>query len=106
MKPIEPKKLSHAVEAELVAAIQRGDYPPGSQLPGERVLMDRLKVGRPAIREAMQSLQKMGLVEINHGARARVLTPAPQQIIGQMTEAMVQMINMSPESLEIGRAHV
>ena len=58
METIARRKLSHEVLDRLVAAIESGEYSPGSQLPSERELMTRWGVGRPAIREAMQALQQ------------------------------------------------
>ncbi len=35
----------------------------------------RTSVGRPAVREALQTLQRSGIVEIVHGERAQVVCP-------------------------------
>ena len=68
---IERKKLFEHVAAHLEAQILSGKLKPGDQLPPERDLQSRFGVGRPAIREALISLQKAGLVELTNGARAR-----------------------------------
>ena len=60
------------VATHLEAQILSGKLEPGDQLPPERDLQSRFGVGRPAIREALISLQKAGLVELTNGARARV----------------------------------
>ena len=57
----------------VIAMMLDGVLKPGDALPSERALMDSLKVGRPAIREAMQSLEQTGLIQIRHGERARGL---------------------------------
>ena len=44
--------------------IRDGEVEPGDQLPSERDLMREFGVGRPAVREALFHLRKMGLVEI------------------------------------------
>lgn len=99
-RPIERRKLSHEVLDRLIAAIETGQFPPGSQLPAERELMQLLGVGRPAIREAMQSLQQMGLIRISHGERARVIQPSADTIIEQISGAMVQLLGNSPRGLD------
>lgn len=98
--PIAPRKLSHQIEERLLAEVQAGDVRPGDLLPSERELMARFQVGRPAIREAMQNLQRMGLVEIRHGERPRVAQPSMERAIGQMGETMRHVLSHSASSLE------
>jgi DNA-binding FadR family transcriptional regulator len=62
--------------------------------------MERFEVGRPAIREAMQQLESMGLVEINHGERARVLELTPQSLMRQVDQSAQIMLALSGQSLE------
>lgn len=62
--PIKPAQ--HA-EQQLVVSILDGEYPVGSQLPGERELSARLGVTRPTLREALQRLARDGWVTIRHG---------------------------------------
>jgi DNA-binding FadR family transcriptional regulator len=100
METIARRKLSHEVLDRLVAAIDSGEYSPGSQLPSERELMTRWGVGRPAIREAMQALQQMGLIRISHGERARVILPTATTVIDQISGAMVQLLGSNPRGLD------
>ncbi|MHB1304651.1 MAG: transcriptional regulator NanR [Acidiphilium sp.] len=100
IKPIERRRLSQGVLDQLIAAIETGHYAAGSQLPAERDLMLRFGVGRPAIREAMQSLQQMGLIRISHGERARVVQPTAETIIEQISGAAIQLLANSGRGLE------
>ncbi|MGQ9916918.1 MAG: FCD domain-containing protein [Bryobacteraceae bacterium] len=65
------KKLADQVLDRLLTLIDQGELPPGSRMPGQRALMERFGVGRPAVREALQTLERMGLIGIQHGERAR-----------------------------------
>lgn len=98
--PIVRRKLSHEVFDRLVHTIQSGELAPDDQLPSERELMLRYGVGRPAIREAMQALQRMGLIRIAHGERARVTLPTADAIIDQISGAMVQLLGRVPGGLD------
>lgn len=51
----------------LTAAIERGDYATGSQLPSENALALRLEVSRPVVREAVSRLAAEGLVQVERG---------------------------------------
>ena len=90
---IERKKLFEHVASHLEAQILAGKLRPGDQLPPERDLQARFGVGRPAIREALISLQKAGLVELTNGARARVLMPTASHIFTGMAPAVRQMLS-------------
>jgi GntR family transcriptional regulator, sialic acid-inducible nan operon repressor len=94
------RKLADSVQERLLAQIRSGDLGPGDPLPSERELMRAFDVGRPAVREAMQSLQAMGLLEIRHGGRARVAEPSLGRMVDQMSETMRHLLSHSPASLE------
>lgn len=57
-------------------------------------------VGRPAIREALQSLERMGVIAIAHGARARVQKLTADSILRQVGDAARVVLESSPGTLE------
>jgi DNA-binding FadR family transcriptional regulator len=102
-QPIEQivrRKLSDEVFDRLERMITSGELKPGDEMPSERVLMERFGVGRPAIREAMQSLANMGLVNISHGERAKVLKLTAKSIFRQVDLTAKIMLSQSSDSLE------
>ncbi|ANG63201.1 GntR family transcriptional regulator [Marinobacterium aestuarii] len=99
-KKIVRRRLSDDVFDRLYGMIQNGDYAPGDNLPSERELMEEFGVGRPAVREAMQSLEHAGLVSISHGQRPRVLELTAAGLISQIDFTARHMLLQSPKSLE------
>ncbi len=84
-RPIRRRKLYEDVVERLETAINEGRYAPGDQLPAERELMEAYGVGRTAIREALFALQRMGLIVISSGERARVSQPSAGTMIGELS---------------------
>ena len=65
--------MADALFESLLYEIVDGVRPPGSQLPAERELAVEVGVNRQAVREALQRLRQLGLVEIVHGGGVSVL---------------------------------
>lgn len=99
-EPIQRRKLYQEVEQRLLERIRSGEIGPGQQLPSERELMEHFGVGRPAVREALQSLERSGIVEIAHGERARVVLPTADSLIEQIAGGARHLLRMQPGTLE------
>ena len=89
---IKQRKLSDEVADHLEGLIRAGALAESARLPSERELMRQYGVGRPSIREALQHLSKMGLVEVRSGERARVTQPTPQFVIDALAGSARHMM--------------
>ena len=99
-EPLARRKLSDLIEERLLDEISARDMAPGDVLPSERELMARFHVGRPAIREAMQNLQRLGLIDIRHGERPRVARPSLDRAVSDLGETMRHLLTHSEASLD------
>jgi GntR family transcriptional regulator, sialic acid-inducible nan operon repressor len=84
---IKRRRLYEDVASGLEQMIRDGEFSPGDQLPSERDLMVRFGVGRPAVREALFHLQKMGVIEVRSGERAKVTRPTPKAVVESLAGA-------------------
>ena len=55
-RPIKKMVLSREVEKQIRQSILNGTYSPGDKLPPERELVQKLKVSRVTVREALKNL--------------------------------------------------
>ncbi|HET7314237.1 transcriptional regulator NanR [Salinisphaera sp.] len=90
---IERRKLSDQVIQQLEQDIVSAHFKPGDRLPSERALMEQFGVGRPTIREALFSLEKMGLVALASGSRARVIRPTPAVVLDGLSGVMGHLLS-------------
>lgn len=65
---VQSTKVSAIVAEQIIAAIQRGDYPVGERLPSEAELAGRMGVSRPSVREALSALEAVGVIESKAGS--------------------------------------
>jgi DNA-binding FadR family transcriptional regulator len=73
LQPVRKTSVATAVFDQLTSEVLSGRIAPGETLPAERELTERLGVNRQAVREALQRLHQLGLVEIRHGEPTRVV---------------------------------
>ncbi|TLS39133.1 FadR/GntR family transcriptional regulator [Pseudalkalibacillus caeni] len=60
-------KVYQAILHQIKAIIYNDGLQTGDKLPSERELSERLKVGRSSVREALRSLELLGLIETRRG---------------------------------------
>jgi DNA-binding FadR family transcriptional regulator len=90
--PIRRRKLYEEIADQIEEMILAGQYASGDQLPSEREIMEAFQVGRTSVREALFALQKMGLVEISSGEKARVTRPTADKLINELAGAARHML--------------
>lgn len=64
---VKPSKLTQTITDKLRSMIAEGILKPGDRLPTEKELCDGFGVGRSSVREALGSLEHMGLIESRPG---------------------------------------
>ncbi|MEN8838618.1 MAG: transcriptional regulator NanR [Celeribacter marinus] len=97
---ITRRKLSDQVLDKLREMITSGALSAGDVMPSERALMGRFGVGRPAVREALQSLHNSGLITINHGERSRVNAVDASTVLAQSSEIARLVLSSAPANLK------
>ena len=75
LKPVKPKRIADLVLEQIRDLIYKGEVKPGEQIMPERELAELLEVSRPTIREAIQRLVSMGLLEQRQGQGTFVRSP-------------------------------
>jgi GntR family transcriptional regulator, transcriptional repressor for pyruvate dehydrogenase complex len=92
LQPVEKQTLAKVVMQRLAEYIRGGSLRPGDVLPSQHELAHRLSVSRPVLREAMQGLASIGLIEIRPGSGCYVGEPTrladprdPTSLFGVLT---------------------
>jgi GntR family transcriptional repressor for pyruvate dehydrogenase complex len=82
-KAIRSKRLSDEIYEQIKSLIFKGGLLPGDKLPSERELAEAFKVGRPCLREALNQLCIVGLIEARGktGSYVRSLT---EEVMGPL----------------------
>ncbi len=61
------ERVTDAILTKLRELLDSGEIEPGEKLPSEKELAEAFGVGRSTIRESLQFLEQMGLIETRHG---------------------------------------
>jgi len=80
--PARPIKKAERVEREIGEMLFAMGWPVGANLGSEKELAERFAVGRWVLREALRSLEQLGVIEMGRGASSglRVISPDPTAI--------------------------
>ena len=78
LRPVEKQTLAKAAMQSLLELVQGGSLAAGDLLPSQHELARQLGVSRPVLREALQGLAAVGLVEIRPGSGSYIGDPTAQ----------------------------
>ena len=68
LEPLTKTRLYEEIVKQIINRIKSGELKPGDRLPTERDLALQLNVSRTAIREALRSLETMGVIDSKVGS--------------------------------------
>ena len=74
---VRGNRVYHNIFEELQQRIRQGDWLPGDRIPSITQLAKELQVGSGTIREALRSLQSIGMIKIEHGSGVYVTGARP-----------------------------
>jgi DNA-binding FadR family transcriptional regulator len=69
---VESRTLTEQITKQIVHSVVRGDLASGAQLPSEHELARQFDVSRAVIREAVQAVAMLGLIQRRQGRGTRV----------------------------------
>ena len=78
LNPSSPIPLYRQLADLLAAQIRRGDYPVGGRIPSEPRLAAQYGIGRPTVRQAIDSLARRGLLYRRRGSGTYVQEQLPE----------------------------
>src|SRR5919204_5632081 len=91
------------VAEQIQQLIARGALKPGDRLPAERELATRLGVGRSSIRDAMRTLEVMGVVEPRQGHGTVVRDLSTDSLVVPLASVLTRKREMVAELLDVRR---
>ena len=83
--PVTRRTVAEQVRARLAERIASGELAPGSAVPAERSLSEQFGVARTSVREALQGLVSLGVVE-RRGNRMYVAEHLPEVVFASPSE--------------------
>ena len=103
-RPVKQEKIATKIVAQIKSLIIKGDLKPGDVLPPERKLISLLKVSRPSLREALNTLTAMGFLEISQRHRTVVKSLAAGSITEPLHRILKEDMQTVFELIEVRKA--
>ena len=101
---IKRRRLSDEVSAQIQVRIASGELRSGDKLPPERELAQSLGVSRGAVREALRTLERTGLISLQAGSRGGAfIGKGNPGLIGDSFRNLYQLGSVSLDDLTEAR---
>lgn len=78
-----PRTLHARVADELLGRIRSGEWPVGSIMPSENMLVEEMRVSRHTLRHALKTLQERGFIDRQQGAPSKVISATQPRVYSQ-----------------------
>ena len=108
LEPAERRpNLAQTVAQQLLELIHKQHLAAGDKLPSEMEMKEAFGVGRSTIREALNGLVTLGVIEVRHGHGAFVLgdpTPSPETIDAAIRRGVARDLLEARAAMEVAIA--
>ena len=101
--PIKKTRIAEEVADRIRELMLDGTFPPGDPLPSERHLAERFGVSRGSIRDALRTLETIGLVETRHGQGTFPLELSVDRLVAPLASVMSYRADLQDELLDVRR---
>ena len=103
VEPIKSTRIYEEIVRQVKALIAEGRLKSGDQLPPERDLAAQFKVSRTSVREALRTLESLGLIEIRPGEGTFVREVSVESLIEPLAHVILSQREAVGELFEARR---
>jgi DNA-binding FadR family transcriptional regulator len=101
--PIKKTRVAEEVADRIRTLMLDGTFPPGEPLPSERHLAERFGVSRGSIRDALRTLETIGLLETRHGQGTFPHELSVERLVAPLASVMAYRSDLQDELLDVRR---
>jgi GntR family transcriptional repressor for pyruvate dehydrogenase complex len=101
--PIKKTRIAEEVADRIRVFMLDGTFPPGEPLPSERHLAERFGVSRGSIRDALRTLETIGLLETRHGQGTFPHELSVDRLVAPLASVMAYRSDLQDELLDVRR---
>lgn len=102
--PVSGGRISSEIVGQIEAAIASGSLQQGDRLPSERELAEIFGVSRITLRDALRTMEALGLLDIRVGATGGAFVQAPpSEVVEKTFGHMVRLASLDPDEIAEAR---
>jgi GntR family transcriptional regulator, transcriptional repressor for pyruvate dehydrogenase complex len=101
--PLKKTRIHEAIADRIRELILDRRLPPGQPLPSERVLAQRFGVSRGSVRDALRTLETLGLLEMRHGQGTFPRELSVDRLVTPLTSVLRYQRDLQDELLDVRR---
>jgi GntR family transcriptional repressor for pyruvate dehydrogenase complex len=103
IEPIKKTRVAEGIADRIQMLILDGTFPPGRPLPGERQLAERFSVSRGSVRDALHTLETIGLLMTRHGQGTFPQELDVNRLVAPLKSILSYRRDMQDELLDVRR---
>lgn len=101
--PIKKTRVAQEVADRIRVLLLDGTFPPGQPLPSERHLAEQFGVSRGSIRDALRTLETIGLLETRHGQGTFPHELSVDRLVAPLASVMAYRPDLRDELIDVRR---
>ena len=98
---VRKTRVFEGIAQQIQRLIVDGTLKPGDRLPPERELAERFGVGRSSVRDAIRTLELVGLVVPRHGEGTVVADVSPEAVVTPIASVLIRKRELIGELLDV-----